>query len=361
MQGKRTEALIGGIYDAALDSGRWAVLLKDLTAATGARQANLSIMDPDNALTLVAPFWDDAIRRDFLAHYRHQFSLLHRAAHVVPGQSFTYADLTDLAWFRSTALFNEWWLPQGVGGGSLGAKLIGDGRVTAFLTVHAGRGKEGFERKESAGFEVLIPHLIRAVQIQRKLQLAGIRSSNGLARIAAEVAIVDREARLLDSSQQALRRLISLGLLIADTSMGQIVSPDGRLERLIRDASRRSDGGHVDVPRPSGGPIRLTVIPCAESNADLPCVVSIDRPAALIWISEPGEAERARRERLIAAHGLTLAEARVAIEAAKGDGRAAVAARLGIRETTVRAHLSAIFDKTGVRRQAELVRLVQTS
>ena len=48
----------------------------------------------------------------------------------------------------------------------------------------------------------------------------------------------------------------------------------------------------------------------------------------------------------------------VAVEIARGDGRAAVAERLGIRETTVRSHLTAIFDKLGVHRQSELVNLV---
>ena len=361
MREELKEVLLGGLYDAALDGARWGSFLIDLTAATGARQANLSIMAPDNALTLVAPYWDEGCRRDFLAHYRHQFSLLHRARHVAPGSTFTYGDLTDLGWFRSTALFNEWWLPQGVGGGSLGAKLIGDGRVTAFLTVHAGRGKEAFERTEAGDFRLLVPHLIRAVQIQRKLQLAGIRSGSGLAQIAAEVAIVDRDARLLDASEQAIRRLTALRLLSADASLGQIATTEGRLERLIRDAAKRADGGYVDFARPQDGPIRITVIPCPEADPVEGRAVSIDRPAALLWLSEPGEADRARRERLIRAYRLTPAEAAVAIETAKGDGRAAVAARLGIRETTVRAHLSAIFDKTGVRRQAELVRLVQTS
>lgn len=56
--------------------------------------------------------------------------------------------------------------------------------------------------------------------------------------------------------------------------------------------------------------------------------------------------------------GLTSAEADVALEILKGDGRDASAARLGISVTTVRAHLSHIFEKTGVRRQAELVRLL---
>ncbi|WP_416067332.1 response regulator transcription factor [Rhizobium sp. ZK1] len=62
------------------------------------------------------------------------------------------------------------------------------------------------------------------------------------------------------------------------------------------------------------------------------------------------------KEFLRARFGLTKAEADVALEILKGDGRTAAAARLGITPATVRAHLSHIFAKIGVRRQAELVR-----
>jgi DNA-binding CsgD family transcriptional regulator len=55
---------------------------------------------------------------------------------------------------------------------------------------------------------------------------------------------------------------------------------------------------------------------------------------------------------------LTPAEADFALEIVKGDGRAAAAARFGISVGTARTHLTHIFDKTGVRRQAELVRLL---
>jgi len=57
-------------------------------------------------------------------------------------------------------------------------------------------------------------------------------------------------------------------------------------------------------------------------------------------------------------YGLTPAEMRVAQEIAKGRGRAAAAQWLGIGEATLKSHLIHIFEKTGVSRQAELVRLV---
>ncbi|MDR0480132.1 MAG: UTRA domain-containing protein [Burkholderiaceae bacterium] len=55
---------------------------------------------------------------------------------------------------------------------------------------------------------------------------------------------------------------------------------------------------------------------------------------------------------------LTPAEMRVAQEIVKGEGRMAAAKRIGIGEATLKSHLIHIFEKTGVTRQAELVRLI---
>jgi DNA-binding CsgD family transcriptional regulator len=56
--------------------------------------------------------------------------------------------------------------------------------------------------------------------------------------------------------------------------------------------------------------------------------------------------------------GLTPAETDVALEIGKGDGRNAAAARLSVTPGTVRIHLQRVFEKMGVHRQAELVRLL---
>src|SRR5690606_37813238 len=59
--------------------------------------------------------------------------------------------------------------------------------------------------------------------------------------------------------------------------------------------------------------------------------------------------------------GLTRAEAILALEICKGDGREAAAQRCGISVSTAHTHLNRIFSKTGTRRQAELVHLLLTS
>jgi DNA-binding CsgD family transcriptional regulator len=82
------------------------------------------------------------------------------------------------------------------------------------------------------------------------------------------------------------------------------------------------------------------------------------RPVAIVMVNDPERQQRVRKEHLRRRFGLTSAEADVALEILKGDGRDASAARLGIAPATVTAHLSHIFEKTGVCRQAEVVRLL---
>jgi DNA-binding NarL/FixJ family response regulator len=54
-------------------------------------------------------------------------------------------------------------------------------------------------------------------------------------------------------------------------------------------------------------------------------------------------------------HGLSARETEVAQEAAAGSSNREIAARLGITERTVKAHLGAVFEKLGVRDRLQLV------
>jgi len=56
--------------------------------------------------------------------------------------------------------------------------------------------------------------------------------------------------------------------------------------------------------------------------------------------------------------GLTPAEARVVHRLVSGDSLRSAAKALGIQYETVRTHLKSIFQKTGTRRQVELVVVV---
>jgi DNA-binding CsgD family transcriptional regulator len=70
-------------------------------------------------------------------------------------------------------------------------------------------------------------------------------------------------------------------------------------------------------------------------------------------------ADRATTGRLMERFGLTPSEARIALFLSEGGSIRDYAELRGVAEATVRAHLKAVFAKTGVHRQAELVRLIK--
>jgi DNA-binding CsgD family transcriptional regulator len=131
------------------------------------------------------------------------------------------------------------------------------------------------------------------------------------------------------------------------------------LLRLVAACSRGEEAnGTLRVPRPAPAlPLTIVALPLRDLQRG-PVAAGISaggEPAALLLISDPELRQAARREDLIQRFGLTRAEADFALEIVKGDGKRAAAARRGISYATARTHLSRIFEKTGTRRQAELV------
>jgi DNA-binding CsgD family transcriptional regulator len=62
-------------------------------------------------------------------------------------------------------------------------------------------------------------------------------------------------------------------------------------------------------------------------------------------VTNPAQERDVRKAQLRRRFGLTPAEADVAMEIARGDGREAAAARLGIAVSIARMHLTRIFEK----------------
>ncbi|WP_219218552.1 helix-turn-helix transcriptional regulator [Variovorax boronicumulans] len=104
-----------------------------------------------------------------------------------------------------------------------------------------------------------------------------------------------------------------------------------------------------------GASATARLVPLEENNA---CRVAWPQAVALLLIDEPQEDPQARRmERIAAQYRLTQAERRLADALVDGLTLAEFAERHGISVHTVRTHLRNIFDKTGLSRQADLIRL----
>jgi DNA-binding CsgD family transcriptional regulator len=80
--------------------------------------------------------------------------------------------------------------------------------------------------------------------------------------------------------------------------------------------------------------------------------------AAAMFVRKAALEAPSRREVIGSTYNLTPAELRVLFAIVDIGGVPDVAAALGIADTTVKTHLSRLFEKTGAARQADLVKIV---
>ncbi|MCB1845667.1 MAG: helix-turn-helix transcriptional regulator, partial [Halioglobus sp.] len=112
------------------------------------------------------------------------------------------------------------------------------------------------------------------------------------------------------------------------------------------------------VPRAGGrADLGLVIRPATGAQAGESQVI----PAAAIFVSDPELQVETSQQILGELFELTPAEARLATLLARGLSLAEVSKAQAISQHTARAQLKSIFAKTGVSRQAELVRLVLKS
>ena len=81
----------------------------------------------------------------------------------------------------------------------------------------------------------------------------------------------------------------------------------------------------------------------------------------MIFITDPEAQTTTPTEMLERLYGLTPAEAKLAALLAHGKSVTEAADELHITQNTARTHLKHIFQKTGVKRQSELVKLILNS
>ncbi len=134
---------------------------------------------------------------------------------------------------------------------------------------------------------------------------------------------------------------------------------DPATHAMLEGALRRAT---LPAPRSSIFPLRTGRNEVFEVNvsplhAEEPAALADEGPLALVVIARPRpDAERIER-RVRRLYGLTEAEARVTAALTLGETVEQIAAAHGVRTSTVRAQVRSIFEKTGVHRQTDLVRV----
>jgi DNA-binding CsgD family transcriptional regulator len=210
---------------------------------------------------------------------------------------------------------------------------------------------------------LLLPHVRRSVTISNILDIRAIERSRmveALDALQCAVVLSDAHGSILHANSSACAMLRDGGPVRGLGGVLQAKTPAATSE--LRGAIALAAQGDADIGK-VGLAIRLTeddappvfahVLPLAGGELRTRL-----RPSAVaaVFISVPAD-ERDGAEAMAAAYGLTRAETRVLSSLLAGQTLAETAAALAIAVSTANSHLDNIFSKTGVNRQADLIRL----
>jgi len=355
-------AAVGAAYQAALDPSLWPTALEVIAAFVGAAGGLLLWL---NERLEVRGSVHVGIPTQLVDDYRsHKLRDCPRLAHALARPEGTL--LYDYQHIREDEMdaspyYN--WLEQ-TGSGAryyLGCRLSAQAGLEAFLLLTFGRSEGHPQKGHMDRFNALIPHLRQAIDVRQRLHDRETRAEaclQLLSRLNLPVALLDDHARIVCSSAAFERATSTCGDCVTVQDGAVKAGPGLSLgfECLLRKACNGCAGATptaaLKVPRESGT-CSVTLLPFPVSGE-----ASAARSHFALFLSGSCRAEAVNATSLQARFSFTGAELRLAIALLAGQSLEAASRSLGVSVLTARSHLQAIFRKTDMHRQADLVRVL---
>jgi DNA-binding CsgD family transcriptional regulator len=211
----------------------------------------------------------------------------------------------------------------------------------------------------------LAPHLIRVVQLNRRLadlEMQANAAEAALDRFASAMLIVNTVGHVIFMNRMAERivaagdglRLVGKGLDAASRHESLTLRNLVASALLASHRIEAEPGGVMRVTRPSGhAPYEVLVVPISGTTMK----IAFNGPLAAIFVRDPVAQVVTSAKRLQGLYGLTGAEARLMQALLAGETLNLIAERTRVSKETLRSQLKAVFQKSGTSSQAELIRL----
>ena len=237
------------------------------------------------------------------------------------------------------------------------------------LRITRAESEPAFDEQDRALCQMLLPHIRSAFYVRSMLgrsESMGNLYADAINRLSVATILLNDKGvvqKLNDYAQTLLERSDGLKL-VGDRLEASYPSDNKELQKRIKDAfdarERREpiNSEPLSVTRPSGE-VNLGIV--FETVPDTSWLDDGDRSALLLYVRDAVNKSSVSSSVAKELFDFTPAETALALELANGLSLEDTAEKLGIMRNTARAHLRAIFSKTGVRRQAELVRVMLNS
>lgn len=363
---EQLSALIGDIYDAVLDPTQRVDVLDKIATFTGGHSGGLlskhSMSKSENLYCYIGA------DPGSLRVYSESYPKLDPTADL-PGfgveQVVSTTDLVPYEEFRRGRFYREWAQPQGwVDVAS--AVIEKSATSCTFLSVarHEASGLVDDEMRRRMA--LVIPHVRRALLIGKTLHHNQVQTacfSDILDGLSSGMILVDAHGRIVHANAAGNAIVESADFL--RSICGRLVVSDPPVNAALREILVAAGAGDAVLG------IKGIALPLTAHDGEryvahvLPLTSGARRiaglaynAAAALFIRKATLEAFAPPEVIGEMYKLTPTELRVLLAIVDIGGVPEVAAALGVAVTTIKTHLSRLFEKTGVARQADLVKLV---
>jgi DNA-binding CsgD family transcriptional regulator/PAS domain-containing protein len=363
----RLSALIGDVYDAALDPALWIDVLKKTAHFVGGPAASLVSKDAASKTGKFA--FQVGLDRKYVQLYFDEYIRLdpNTTGQVLAEieEPVSVVDFLPYDEFVETRFFREWAQPQGLVDAV--SSVLERSTSSAALVLVFRHQRDGLVDDETRRrMRLLVPHIRRAALIGKVLDLRKAEAASladALDGISAGLFLVDVTGRIVHANAAGHTLLEKANVLRADGRRLVVNNPEQH--QVLAELFASAGKGDAAIG------IKGVALPLESRNGDryvahvLPLTSGARRSAgtsyravAALFVHKAALEQPSPPEVIAKAYKLTPMELRVLLAVVEVGGVPEVAEALGIAETTVKTHLGHIYEKSGARRQADLVKLV---
>jgi DNA-binding CsgD family transcriptional regulator len=244
-------------------------------------------------------------------------------------------------------------------GDVLGVSTVPHGRRAVLSLQRTTRAPE-YGQSEKKMAELLAPHLQLAKRVETTLGVAWSAKAEleaAFSHIALPALIVDADGRIRHANAAATTLFARHKQL--DTRHGRLVFGNATVDCAYRNAvvaAACGGGRSAAIPVQLGPKTRAEVL-ISPLDAEHGVAQSWQIPLALVVVDTGERDDEAIAARIKQLYGLTTTESRIAAALAAGRTVEEIRKAKHVSDATLRTHLQSIYRKTGVRRQADVVRL----
>jgi DNA-binding CsgD family transcriptional regulator/PAS domain-containing protein len=365
---ERLSALIGDIYDAALDPTLWVDVLGKTRAFIGGWAIALSWKDS------VAKRGGSYFEEGGQDPYYHQlyfekyikldpFTTTQFVVEI--GEPKSFLEVMPYAELIQTRIYQEWAQPQGIVD-ALMCLIDRTATSVGFLVVFRNN-RDGFVDDETRWrARLVVPHIRRATLIGKVIDLKRSEAASladTFDGISAGMFLVDATGHIVHANATGQMMLQKASVLHVE--LGRLIANDPFADQTLADTFATARNGDAAVG------IKGIAVPLAARDGEryvahvLPLTSGARRQVrasyaavAALFVHKAALDAPSPPEAIAKAYRLTPMELRVLLAIVEVGGVPEVAEALGVAESTVKTHLGRIYAKTDSARQADLVKLV---